>query len=232
MATDDDDAATLRERVRTLEQTVAQQQDTIQQLMPSRRAILAGGAGLVGGAALTGQASAQSAAGQVGTSSEPVDVEAATVNADSVNTGEITTTPASIVVGLSAPQTVANSTITSIEWDRTITEFGGARGALDATNNVVVVPSGYNYALIKSQLRLSSAVAVNLWDHRLNGSSTSASGGNRTGRPDETMGIVDADTPWVEVSAGDEIGQRFRQSSGGSIDINQTADTWLEVTLI
>jgi hypothetical protein len=56
--------------------------------MPSRRAILAGGAGLVGGAALTGQASAQSAAGQVGTSSEPVDVEAATVTADSVNTEE------------------------------------------------------------------------------------------------------------------------------------------------
>jgi len=88
MATDDDDAATLRERVRELEQTVAQQQDTIQQLLPSRRAVLAGGAGLVGGAALTGQASAQSAAGQVGTSSEPVDVEAATVTADSVNTDD------------------------------------------------------------------------------------------------------------------------------------------------
>ena len=92
MATDDDDAATLRERVRDLEATVAQQQDTIEQLMPSRRAILAGGAGLVGGAALTGQASAQSAAGQVGTSSEPVDVEAATVSADSVNTEKGTLT--------------------------------------------------------------------------------------------------------------------------------------------
>jgi len=88
MATDDDDAATLRERVRALEATVAQQQDTIQQLLPSRRAVLAGGAGLLGGAALTGQASAQSAAGQVGTSSEPVDVEAASVTADSVNTEE------------------------------------------------------------------------------------------------------------------------------------------------
>jgi len=91
MATDDDDAATLRERVRELEATVAQQQDTIEQLMPSRRAILAGGAGLVGGAALTGQASAQSAAGQVGTSSEPVDVEAASVTADSVDAGSVNT---------------------------------------------------------------------------------------------------------------------------------------------
>jgi len=91
MDTDDDDAATLRERVRELEATVAQQQDTIEQLMPSRRAILAGGAGLVGGAALTGQASAQSAAGQVGTSSEPVDVEAATVSATDVTTDSLNT---------------------------------------------------------------------------------------------------------------------------------------------
>jgi len=96
MATDDDDAATLRERVRDLEATVAQQQDTIEQLMPSRRAILAGGAGLVGGAALTGQASAQSAAGQVGTSSEPVDVEAATVTATDVNTDSVSTKEATI----------------------------------------------------------------------------------------------------------------------------------------
>jgi len=102
MATDDDDAATLRERVRELEATVAQQQDTIQQLMPSRRAILAGGAGLVGGAALTGQASAQSAAGQVGTASEPVDVEAATVSAGDVNTDSVNTDSASVTNQLDA----------------------------------------------------------------------------------------------------------------------------------
>jgi len=88
---DDDDAAALRDRVRALEETVQEQQSTIEQLMPSRRAILAGGAGLVGGAALTGQASAQSAAGQVGTSTEPVDVDAATVNAQTVNTDDSVT---------------------------------------------------------------------------------------------------------------------------------------------
>jgi len=88
----DDDAADLRARVRELEQTLADHQATIEQLRDrgvGRRAILAGGAGLVGGAALTGQASAQSAAGQVGTSSEPVDVEAASVTADSVDAGSV-----------------------------------------------------------------------------------------------------------------------------------------------
>jgi len=89
---DDDHAAALRERVRALEQTVQEQQSTIEQLMPSRRAILAGGAGLVGGAALSGQASAQSAAGQVGTSNQPVDVEAATLNAQTVNTDSASVT--------------------------------------------------------------------------------------------------------------------------------------------
>jgi hypothetical protein len=111
MATDDDDAATLRERVRDLEATVAQQQDTIEQLMPSRRAILAGGAGLVGGAALTGQASAQSAAGQVGTSSEPVDVEAARVNAYSVNTDNATVNQSIDATGLNLSNDPLNPTI-------------------------------------------------------------------------------------------------------------------------
>jgi len=104
MATDDD-AATLRERVRELEATVAQQQDTIEQLMPSRRAILAGGAGVLGGAALTGQASAQSAAGQVGTSGEPVDVEGAEVNADLVNAEAISITN----VSTGTPSTILNA---------------------------------------------------------------------------------------------------------------------------
>src|SRR6056297_2025156 len=89
----DDDAADLRARVQELEQTLADHQATIEQLRDrgvGRRAILAGGAGLLGGAALTGQASAQSA-GQVGTSSEPVDVEAASVSADSVDAGSVNT---------------------------------------------------------------------------------------------------------------------------------------------
>src|SRR6056297_1165912 len=89
----DDDAADLRARVQELEQTLADHQATIEQLRDrgvGRRALLAGGAGLVGGAALTGPASAQSAAGQVGTSSEPVDVEAASVTADSVEAASVT----------------------------------------------------------------------------------------------------------------------------------------------
>jgi hypothetical protein len=76
-----DDAAALRDRVKQLEQTVAEQQATIDSLQPStasRRGVLAALTGVAGAGALgaySQRASAQ-AAGQVGTSSEPVDVEA------------------------------------------------------------------------------------------------------------------------------------------------------------
>ena len=75
------DAAALRDRVDDLEQTVADQQATIESLEQppaSRRGVLAALTGVAGAGALgaySQRASAQ-AAGQVGTSSEPVDVEA------------------------------------------------------------------------------------------------------------------------------------------------------------
>src|SRR6056297_1618830 len=108
----DDDAADLRARVRELEQTLADQQATIEQLRDrgvGRRALLAGGAGLLGGAALTGPASAQSAAGQVGTSSEPVDVAAASVTADSVDAGSVNTNEANITGESAATLTRSNN---------------------------------------------------------------------------------------------------------------------------
>jgi len=129
MATDDD-AATLRERVRELEQTVAQQQDTIEQLMPSRRAVLAGGAGLVGGAALTGQASAQSAAGQVGTSSEPVDVEAA-----SVNVQEGVSTPSAFVSGTLTASDVNTDSVNTDSTNITGHTVGTSKEYLDLNEN-------------------------------------------------------------------------------------------------
>jgi len=164
MATDDDDAATLRERVRDLEATVAQQQDTIEQLMPSRRAILAGGVGLVGGAALTGQASAQSAAGQVGTSSEPVDVEAATVTADSVNTEGLTTnTPdgTAVVMNINPSlQVVTSDAVTIADGDKEVIQpqgfFFSSVAAMicvysSASNKAALVSASGSSVTIKEQ---------------------------------------------------------------------------------
>jgi len=82
-APDTDDPDTLRERVDQLEATVAAQQQTITRMLPGRRGVLKAG-GLVAGGGVLGalsadRASAQ-AAGQVGTASDPVDVEAFDLN--------------------------------------------------------------------------------------------------------------------------------------------------------
>jgi len=69
----------LRDRVAELEATVQQQQQTIQQLLPSRRRVLQAGGLVAGGGvlgALTADRASGQASGQVGTSSDPVDVEA------------------------------------------------------------------------------------------------------------------------------------------------------------
>jgi hypothetical protein len=75
--TDTDD--TLRERVADLEATVAAQQQTIAKLLPGRRGVLKAGA-LVGGGgllgALTADRASADASGQVGTTSDPIDVVA------------------------------------------------------------------------------------------------------------------------------------------------------------
>ena len=78
-STDDDD---LRARVAELEQRLENQQATISQLLPGRRGVLKGAA-LVGGGGLVGALSADrvdaQAAGQIGTTSEPIDVVAYSV---------------------------------------------------------------------------------------------------------------------------------------------------------
>jgi len=75
-----------------LESRVDQLEQTVSKMLPDRRGVLKGlGAAAVGGAAVgasSGGASGQSAAGQVGTASEPVDVEAANVAAQSVSTDD------------------------------------------------------------------------------------------------------------------------------------------------
>jgi hypothetical protein len=88
-----DDAAALRERVAALEKTVAEQQATSEspgQPTASRRGLLSGAAAAAGLGALgvysSSPASAQ-AAGQVGTQSEPVDVEAYDLNVQGTANG-------------------------------------------------------------------------------------------------------------------------------------------------
>lgn len=81
-----------QQRLAELEAKVEAQQSTLEKMLPGRRAVLAGlagaGAGAVGMRSATDDASAQ-AVGQIGTDSEPVDVEAETVDASAVNADDL-----------------------------------------------------------------------------------------------------------------------------------------------
>jgi len=96
MASDSgDDAAALRERVAQLEETVAEQQATSEpssQPTASRRGLLSAAAGVAGLGALgiysSYPASAQ-AVGQVGTASNPIDVEAWSLNVQDQLAGDL-----------------------------------------------------------------------------------------------------------------------------------------------
>jgi len=78
----DTDDRDIRARVAELEATVAQQQETISQLLPSRRRVLQAGGLVAGGGALgalTAERASAQASGQVGTTSDPIDVIAYSV---------------------------------------------------------------------------------------------------------------------------------------------------------
>jgi len=110
------DREELASRVDELEQTVSK-------MLPDRRGVLKGlGAAAIGGAAVggaTGGASGQSAAGQIGTESEPVDVEGAQGNFDSVNTGQLinTTDQVNRVAGNKRPLVTTEDTAIYVDPD-------------------------------------------------------------------------------------------------------------------
>ena len=118
-----DDPPSTEERIDRLEQAVREQNETIREMLPSRRGVLAG-AGLLGAGALAGagsqSGSAQAAAGQVGTPSSPEDVFAAAVDAQEVSTDKASiksasdVNPRQFVTSLDGTGTIDLSTIS--EW--------------------------------------------------------------------------------------------------------------------
>jgi len=157
-AAPDTDDRDIRARVAELEATVAQQQQTIQQLLPSRRRVLQAGGLVAGGGvlgALTADRASAQASGQVGTSSDPVDVEAFDLNVQdgatfngsdisnvgSVSTGSVAVTDTLINSGLAYGTTVAaipdsNPSDTS---SSTFVEIASLSGAIAPVDEV---PSG------------------------------------------------------------------------------------------
>jgi len=153
-----------------LEHRVEQLEQTVQQMLPSRRdALKLGGTALAAGAlgsAATGSASAgTNSVGTIGSASSPVDAELEDVNPGSVravnlNNNEITnvsslsTARASITnttgkASLTTAQTVSTSTVTQLTLNQKEIEESSAVD-VDLTNNQLVTQAGGRYLVVAS----------------------------------------------------------------------------------
>ena len=155
------------------------------------------------------------------------------LEAESVTTDELNTPPTGSLVQLDGDQTVADDSVTSVEWETEVSR-GRVSGLLNAGDNVVVVPDGFNFAKI--------AVSIT-WDEndvehrfvrpRINGSAFDDVG---MGYSDYLEGINMRDahskTAWISVSEGDEIGADCSHITGDSRTLSDNNRNFMEVWLI
>jgi hypothetical protein len=160
----------------------------------------------------------------------PADTVADGVTAQSVSTDDLRTAPTGTLAQLNGNQTFADATQTEIAW-ATETSRGSVSGLVNATNNVVVVPSGYDYATAQLHIRMGSEVPIDLLEVTLNGSPSTYLGTGRL-RSDISAEYIGISSGWFSVSQGDEIGAILQQSSGGPVDLIDANATYLEVRLL
>jgi hypothetical protein len=236
------DAAALRDRVADLEQTVANQQATIDSLAAptaSRRGVLAALTGVAGAGALgaySQRASAQ-AAGQVGTQSEPVDVEAwdltvqnqlaadldaggnSLTNVGAVEAEEAIIANTAARANLSANQTIPTDTVTALDLDGVGFE-DETIADVQLSNNYIQVQADGKYH-ISGAIRWSPSPDWSLGD--VINIRLYASGAEIARVSGQHTGVDSALSQTVSISEsltnGDAIEIRVRQGSGGGKEI-------------
>ena len=256
-----DDEDDIHDRLEQLEARVADQQQTIEQLTEQpavgRRSVVASllGAGAVGGLAGYGSQSARAQAsgpaGQVGTGEEPVDgflwdldVQGQVTSdlpmggndvtgVGALDVEQLNTAPTGARVRLDGNQTIAEETFTKIAW-----EIEGSRGEvsdiLDAADNSVVVPQGFNWAKISVSIRWESATNIRDVRSRLNGGSVTGEVNMALDGGGQFNAVVfsPSASSWIPVSDGDEITAEVRHVEDTSQDLRDDSQTWMEVILL
>jgi len=154
------------------------------------------------------------------------------IDASSATLDQLNTPPTGSLVTLSGDQTVANDTLTKVEWD-TETSRGEVSGLLNTTDNVVVVPSGYTHAKVSWGIHWLFTCPGDVHEVRVNGSFAGGIGGFG---PRDGGGYrnISGATAWFSVSQHDEIEFRVRHQKGSSEDIDDDNGerTYMEVRLI
>ena len=223
-------------------EVVVELEDTRQigdQLLLSRREAIALSTGAVSlgalGVAGAGSASAQEAAGQIGTASDPVDVEGAQGNfqaleAESVSTDELYTEPAGVLLTKTDPQTVSNDITTKLTWDDAVEFNDSAPDFADITNNQISIPSSdYSFARIVAQVETDNMIDWVFLAQEKNGSRFDGRG---VIRPEGDFKAATITTNWVPVAENDDFEVVFRHDQGNDEDIAAKTDTWVSLEAI
>lgn len=209
----------------------------------SRRQLLSIAGGSAGVAGLTAlgvdPATAQSAAGQVGTQSSPEDVFAynldvqgtlqrdldaggqAIENAGSVSTDELNTVPAGVRLTQDTNQTVPTGTVTELKWDSATERNPNAPSFADLANNAITIPSDeYSIARVSVRIRTINPVPIESITPRFNGAFKIGMAGAVYEGNLTTTSVETIVSDWVDVSSGDSFTVNFEHSSGSDEEIN------------
>ena len=153
------------------------------------------------------------------------------VDANEVTTENFNTPPTSSIVSLNGDQTIADNTVTRVEFEDENTK-GDVTGLLNTTDNVVVVPDGYNFAKITAGFTFSGDVELNFFQPRLNGSAVNGFGQINYDDSNVAVRADSVSSAWASVSDNDEISVRIRQRSGGDVTLQDAEQTFLEVRFL
>lgn len=160
------------------------------------------------------------------------------VDAVKTTTGEADITelfaePAGVVLTKDSNQAAADNTLVDpVSWENASEKNSESDSFADLDNDQITIPNDkYSFAQFTCGIKLGSRVEFDFWDIRKNGS------GFRGQFKVENLTDVQTlmqSTAWVPVANNDSFSIRFRQVSGGSVDINQAAQdvTFFEVTAI
>jgi len=155
-----------------------------------------------------------------------------TASVESLEAEKLNTPPTGAVLTLDGDQTLADDTVTNIKFESELNR-GEVSGLLDAEDNVVVVPDGFNWARLTIGIRFDNSVAVNRVRPLLN--DLPARGWGNVFRNDSNPKDIQRatfTTGWASVSENDEIIVELSQSSGSTANLQDgSIHTFLEVQL-
>jgi len=155
----------------------------------------------------------------------------ADVNNGSVSTDQLNTAPTGILAQLSANQTVANNSRTKVEFDSE-TSRGEVSGLVNASSEIII-PSGFNWAMISTGLAWDDLTDIDNFRVRKNGGTFDGAGelwipsGSITRRHIEPL-----QTAFFSVTQGDSLTVEVKHVTGTTRDIVPGGPTFAEVVLL